>query len=143
MTPTKRPTATARDAWTGFRANGRMHLQDAQNKLDLLDEGTNAKGIAADAVLAAIAFADAVTVQRLNQHNVADHSALPDLVQRALGRDAAKDQVTRLRRVIAEKSRAQCNMVVLHGLKPTPTITSSRFVVSVCGQSVYLPRESK
>lgn len=107
MTPTKRPTATARDAWTGFRANGRMHLQDAQNKLDLLDEGTNAKGIAADAVLAAIAFADAVTVQRLNQHNVADHSALPDLVQRALGRDAAKDQVTRLRRVIAEKSRAQ------------------------------------
>jgi len=84
-----------------------MHLQDAQNKLVLLNEGANAKGVAADAVLAAIAYGDAVTVQRLGQHNADDHGALPDLVKRALGKDAVPEQITRLGRIVKEKSRAQ------------------------------------
>lgn len=107
MTPAKRPAALAKDSWKGFRDNARMHLRDAENKLALLDDGTNAKGIAADAVLAGIAFGDAITVQRLGQHNVHDHGTLPDLVQRALGKDVVVEQIARLRRIVKEKSRAQ------------------------------------
>ena len=107
MTRARRPTARARESWTSFRANARMHLQDAQNKLALLEAGANAKGIAADAVLAAIAYGDAITVQRLGEHNVNDHAGLPDLVRRALSNGAVPDQITRLARIVKEKSRAQ------------------------------------
>lgn len=68
MTPSKNPTATARYPWRAFRDNARDHLRDAENKLVLLDPMANAKGVAADAVLAAIAFGDAITLQRPNQH---------------------------------------------------------------------------
>lgn len=106
MTPARRPVARARDPWQSFRDNARIHLRDAENKLALLDEGANAKGVAADAVLAAIAYGDALTVQRLGLHNVDDHRALPDLVHRALGLDTVAEQVTRLRRIISKKNEA-------------------------------------
>lgn len=106
MTPTRTTATGAKDPWPAFRANARAALQDAENKLDLLEPGMNAKGIAADAVLAAIAYGDAITVQRLNQSNTQDHSALPTLVTRALGKDAVADQMTRLGRILREKSRA-------------------------------------
>ncbi len=106
MTPTRATATKAKDPWQAFRANARTALQDAENKLALLEAGANAKGVAADAVLAAIAYGDAITVQRLNQHNAQDHGTLPKLVARALGKDVASDQVTRLGRILREKSRA-------------------------------------
>lgn len=107
MTPARRPVTGARETWTSVRDAARGHLRDAETKLVLLLDGENAKGIAADAVLAAIAYGDALTVQRLGQRNVQDHGALPDLVKRALGKSAAREQITRLARIIGEKSRAQ------------------------------------
>lgn len=106
MTPTRTTATRAKDPWQAFRANARAALQDAENKIALLEAGANAKGVAADAVLAAIAYGDAITVQRLNQHNAQDHGTLPKLVVRALGKDAAPDQVVRLGRILREKSRA-------------------------------------
>ena len=106
MTPTRTPATNAKEPWRDFRANARTALQDAQNKLDLLEDGANAKGVASDAVLAAVAYGDAVTVQRLAQHNTQDHSGLPKLVERALGKDALPPQITRLGRILKEKSRA-------------------------------------
>jgi hypothetical protein len=63
MTPRKKQSARAKHPWTSFRDNGRDHLADAEAKLLLLRTNANAKGVAADAVLAAIAYADAITVQ--------------------------------------------------------------------------------
>jgi hypothetical protein len=84
-----------------------MHLSDADNKLSLLEHRANAKGIAADAVLAAIAYGDAITVQRTNVHNTKDHSALPGLILTALGKDAESAQLERLTRIIERKNEAQ------------------------------------
>lgn len=107
MTPTKRPAKKAKHPWQNYRENARASLQDAENKLALLEDGANAKGVAADAVLAAVGFGDAITVQRLNRHNVDDHGMLPELIERALGKEADPPQLTRLRRILKEKSRAQ------------------------------------
>ena len=107
MTPRKRQTTRAKQPWTSFRDNGRDHLADAEVKLARLDASGNAKGVAADAVLAAIAYADAITVQRTGLHNTTDHGALPDLVVQALGAAADTSQVTRLRRIIERKNEAQ------------------------------------
>jgi hypothetical protein len=106
MSPTKAPTRVPKDEWTAFLNNARTHLRDAENKLTLLEDNTNAKGIAADAVLAAIAFGDAITVQRLGVHNAQDHGQLPDLVERALGKQRDNGQITRLRRILARKGEA-------------------------------------
>jgi len=106
MTPTRTTTTRAKDPWQAFRANARAALQDAENKLALLEPEANAKGVAADAVLAAIAYGDAITVQRLQQHNTQDHGALSKLVTRALGKDAVAGQIARLGRILGEKSRA-------------------------------------
>lgn len=107
MTPARRPTREAKHPWRNFRDNARASLQDAEDKLVRLKPHANAKGVAADAVLAAIGYGDAITVQRLNQHNVDDHGMLPDLIKRALGKDADPLQLTRLGRVLKEKGRAQ------------------------------------
>jgi len=107
MTPKKTPTTRAKHPWTSFRDNGRGHLADAEAKLALLSQNSNAKGIAADAVLAAIAYADAITVQRTGLHNTSDHSALADLLVQALGAAADSGQVTRLRRIIERKNEGQ------------------------------------
>jgi hypothetical protein len=84
-----------------------MHLSDAENKLALLEDRANAKGIAADAILAAISYGDAITVQRINLHNAKDHSALPGLITTALGKDADAAQLERLARIIQRKNEAQ------------------------------------
>jgi hypothetical protein len=107
MTPRRTTATNANDPWHAFRANARAALQDAENKLVLLEPEANAKGIAADAVLAAIAYGDAITVQRLSQHNTQDHGMLPDLVARALGKDAEQGQIARLGRILKQKGRAQ------------------------------------
>jgi hypothetical protein len=106
MTPRKAPGKTAKHPWTAFRANARSHLQDAENKLVRLEPGASAKGIAADAVLAAIAYGDALTVQRLQRHNTQDHGSLPVLVAQALGKRADQVQVTRLQRIVERKNEA-------------------------------------
>jgi hypothetical protein len=107
MTPRRGPSRKAKFQWASFRANARIHLSDAENKLSLLEDRANAKGIAADAVLAAIAYGDAITVQRSNLHNAKDHSALPALILTALGKDAESTQLERLTRIIARKNEAQ------------------------------------
>lgn len=107
MTPRKHGARRATDPWTSYRANARASLSDAETKLDLLETGANAKGIAADAVLAAIGFGDAITVQRLGEHNADDHAMLPRLLERALGKDAEPSQMARLKRILQQKSRAQ------------------------------------
>lgn len=107
MAPSKRPAKKAKHPWRNYRDNARASLQDAEDKLVLLKENANAKGVAADAVLAAIGYGDAITVQRLNQYNVDDHGVLPDLIERALGKDTDRHQITRLRRILKEKGRAQ------------------------------------
>lgn len=113
MTPRKSSAKEAKDLWTAFRANARNHLEDARAKEDRLRETMdedgrtgNAKGIAADAVLAAIAYGDAITVQRLNRHNTQDHGTLPAFVQQAIGKRADKDQIARLGRIVARKNEA-------------------------------------
>lgn len=107
MTPRKTPATRAKHPWTSFRDNGRAHLADAEAKLALVSANANAKGVAADAVLAAIAYADAITVQRTGLHNTSDHDALADLLVRALGAAADPAQITRLRRIIERKNEAQ------------------------------------
>lgn len=107
MTPRKTPATRAKHPWASFRDNGRDHLADAEAKLALLGANANAKGVAADAVLAAIAYADALTVQRTGLHNTSDHGVVADFVIQALGASADPTQITRLRRILERKNEAQ------------------------------------
>ncbi len=107
MNARKAASKKAKFHWTNFRYNARAHLSDAENKLVLLEDRGNAKGIAADAVLAAIGYGDALTVQRSNVHNANDHGALPKLVATALGKDSDQAQLERLGRILQRKNEAQ------------------------------------
>jgi hypothetical protein len=107
MTPSKRPAKKAKHPWRNYRDNARASLQEADDKLVLLKDGANAKGVAADAVLAAIGYGDAITVQRLNRHNIEDHGMLPVFIEQALGKDSDPAQISRLRRILSDKGRAQ------------------------------------
>ncbi|MGQ0562645.1 MAG: hypothetical protein ACT443_12325 [Gemmatimonadota bacterium] len=91
----------------GRLQNGRDYLEAAESLLGLARTSTSGSPIMSAAVMAVIAYADAICIQFGSMTNVKDHSALPETLRKALGAQADKSQVTRLARMLARKNEIQ------------------------------------
>jgi len=92
-----------RGEWWGRRDAGRANLKTARNALAVADEGDDGRLIVQGAILAAIAYADALTIKVAAIRNNADHQRLPDTLRQALGNRVPSAELTRLRRLLARK----------------------------------------
>lgn len=95
------------DEWRGRRDNGRDFLSSAKALRDIADEGSNGNPIMSQAINAAIAFADALTIRYSGTQNAGEHRNVTLALQRALGRRADAAQVQRLARIIGRKDATQ------------------------------------
>lgn len=92
-----------RGEWTGRRDAGRAHLKAARNACAVADEADDCRLVVQGAILAAIAFGDALTIKVAGIRNEADHQGLPATVRHALGNSAPAAELTRLARLLARK----------------------------------------
>lgn len=92
-----------RGEWTGRRDAGRAHLKTARNACEVADESDDGRLIVQGAILAAIAYGDALTIKVAGIRNEADHQRLPATVRHALGNAAPAGELTRLTRLLARK----------------------------------------
>ena len=93
--------------WRGRRDNGRAFLAAAKVLRDLADEGSNGIPIMSQAISAAIAFADALTIRFSGTKNTGEHANVTLALQRALGDRADLAQVQRLGRIVGRKDATQ------------------------------------
>jgi hypothetical protein len=107
VTPARHPSRATSARWQDVLANAEQQLIAAQNALALTDLGSNAKPVAAAAVIAAIGFGDALSVQCGGTINTQQHDRLPGLLRQLLGRDADAAQMARLGRILSRKNMAQ------------------------------------
>jgi len=96
-----------RDRWRGRREIARGFLQAALKELDAAEEGQIGNPIMSNALLAAIAYSDALTVKFGGILNKGDHAKIVDALRDALGDRAIKEQLTRLSRLIKKKNQIQ------------------------------------
>jgi hypothetical protein len=96
-----------RDQWRDRREVARGFLQAALQALEIAEEGQDGNPIMSNALLAAIAYADALTVKFGGIQNKGDHSKIGDALLDALGDRALKEQLTRLTRLIRKKNQIQ------------------------------------
>ncbi|HEY5090696.1 MAG TPA: hypothetical protein VIK30_12045, partial [Polyangia bacterium] len=85
------------------RDAGRAHLKTARNACDVADEGDDGRLVMQGAILAAIAYGDAVTLKVAGIRNEADHQRLPATVRHALGNAAPAAELRRLTRLLGRK----------------------------------------
>jgi hypothetical protein len=92
--------------WRGRLDNARAFLQSARD-LSALAEATSIGDPAiSNAVLATIAYADAVTVRFAGIQNATEHAGLPRTLTQAIG-ERATPVLTRLNRILAWKDESQ------------------------------------
>lgn len=92
-----------RGEWQGRRDAGRANLKTARNALAVADTGDDGRLVVQGAILAAIAYSDALTIRVAGIRNNADHQRLPDTLRHALGNRVPGAELTRLRRLLARK----------------------------------------
>ena len=92
-----------RGEWAGRRDAGRAHLKAARNACEVADERDDCRLVMQGAILAAIAYGDALTIKIAGIRNDADHQQLPATVRHALGNAAPAVELTRLRRLLGRK----------------------------------------
>ncbi|HEX2777995.1 MAG TPA: hypothetical protein VHM30_00750 [Gemmatimonadaceae bacterium] len=92
-----------RDEWKGRRAAARAHLKTARNACAVADEEDDGRLIIQGAILAAIAYSDALTIKVAGIRNDADHQRLPATMRHALGSGVPLAELTRLTRLLARK----------------------------------------
>lgn len=95
------------EEWRGRRENARAYLRSAQALLDLADEDDNGNPIMSQAISAAIAFADATSIQLGGIQNDGEHSQVVRTLRAALGARADAAQLRRLGQIIGRKDTAQ------------------------------------
>lgn len=93
--------------WSGRLDNARTFRRAAEALADLANEGENANPIVALIVLAAVGYGDALTARVRGVVNRQDHQMLPRAVRDALGNGVPEAELTRLRRILAEKDAAE------------------------------------
>jgi hypothetical protein len=99
---TWRPVNDRRE-WTGRRDVGRALLKTAKNACDVAEESDDCRLVMQGAILAAIAYGDALTIKVAGIRNQADHQRLPATVRQALGNAVPAAELTRLTRLLARK----------------------------------------
>lgn len=92
-----------RGEWAGRRDAGRAYLKTARNALAVADAGDDGRPIVQGAVLAAIAYGDALTIRVAGIRNGTDHQRLPEAVRHALGNRVPQGELTRLSRLLGRK----------------------------------------
>lgn len=85
----------------------RIFLVAAEEGLALAEERAPGDPIMSNAILAAIAYGDALTMKGAGTRNEGDHTVLPRTLRRALGNRLPKEQETRLQRILALKNEIQ------------------------------------
>lgn len=101
------------DYWRRRRTMGRDYLRHARDALALAELGDNCAPAVSQAILAVVAYVDALTAYRLQQVNQQAHAGATGLLRAALGRELPDVQERRVRRLIARKDEVQYGVVVL------------------------------
>ena len=95
------------DFWSGRLRQGQAYLEAARQALTLAEPNQNANPIVSQIVLAAIAFADALTAKRAGIINTQDHAAAPKLLRDVLRDSLPDNQERRYKRILGKKDEAQ------------------------------------
>jgi len=93
--------------WRGRFDLGRAFLQSANEALARAQDGQIGDPIMSNALLAAIAYADALTIKFGGILNQLDHARLIAALNSALGNRANKEQMSRLGRLLKMKNQIQ------------------------------------
>jgi hypothetical protein len=91
----------------GRLAKARAFRKAAEDAIAMAEIGDIADPIISNIVLAAIAYAGAVTARFIGEVNQKDHAALGKLLKKAVGADFKPEQQRRLERILKAKSEAQ------------------------------------
>jgi len=92
-----------RAEWVGRRDAGRAHLKAARNACEVADAKDDCRLVVQGAILAAIAYGDALTIKVAGIRNEADHQRLAATIRQALGNAAPAVEMTRLTRLLSRK----------------------------------------
>ena len=92
-----------RGEWIGRRDAGRAHLKAARNARAVADAGDDGRLVVQGAILAAIAFADALTIRIAGVKNATDHLRLVEALRYALGDRLRAPEQLRLTRLLRLK----------------------------------------
>lgn len=104
----KGPTKKADIAASGGRlSKARAFHKAARDAMSLAEDADIADPIVSHVVLAAIAYADALTAHFAEEINQKDHAAAVRLLRAALGKEFPDEQERRLSRMIGRKDAAQ------------------------------------
>lgn len=96
-----------RNQAAGRLANARDQLQAARDLSALADDRANGNPIMTAALIAVIAYADALAISFAGIQNRDDHAEAADTLQRAMGKMADNAQISRLGRLISKKNDIQ------------------------------------
>jgi hypothetical protein len=100
------------DHWRGRRDSARDHLERARDAITLAKPTQDARAIVSLIVLAAIAYADALTANRAQVVNQQDHASAPRLLREVLRNLLPDEQARGFRDILALKDEAH------YGAKP-------------------------
>jgi hypothetical protein len=104
--------AVGPDYWRGRRDSARDHLERARDAITLAKPTQDARAIVSLIVLAAIAYADALTANRAQVVNQQDHASAPRLLREVLRNLLPDAQAKAFRDILALKDEAH------YGAKP-------------------------
>jgi hypothetical protein len=96
-----------RDTWKIRLQNARDFMQSARESMQLADEGSSGDPIMSQACLAAIAYADALTIRYGGIKNAGDHGKIVAVVKQAMGNRADQGMLQLLARILSRKNQIQ------------------------------------
>lgn len=112
------------DLWEARRRAGRDFLKAAQDGLAIGDPGDSGAPVMSNVILAAIAYADALTAKRANVVNSEDHSAAPRLLRDVLRHALPAPQEKRFADTLKNKS------VIQYGAKSFSRAEAENFLLN-------------
>lgn len=92
--------------WRGRLSKARAYLEAARSGVAMAEETSIGDPIISSAILATIAFGDALTIRFASIQNDRNHAGLSRTLARALGKRAA-EQLRRVDRILGEKDDTQ------------------------------------
>ena len=107
MVRSRRWQKVERERWRSRLELARGFLEAARTALERAAAGASGNPIMPNALLAAIAYADALTIKYGGFLNTGDHARLTHALRFALGDRAEPSQLERLGRIVSRKNRIQ------------------------------------
>lgn len=111
------------DFWESRRRAGRDFLKAAQDGLAIADPGDSGAPVMSNVILAAIAYADALTAKRANVINSEDHNAAPRLLRDVLKQALPPSKEKRFVDTLKNKS------VIQYGAKSFSQAEAEKFLL--------------